>query len=151
MKRYIIDGNNLIGKINELRSLQKKNPQASREKLAFMLDRYFSAKPQKATLHFDGFPAEAINTTYVKIEYSENKTADENIKFEIEISKNSKLLFIVSSDHNLIEFARVCSCSVIRSEEFAKNLKAVSSFESEEKLTKDISNDEIRKLFGVFD
>ncbi|MFA8343930.1 MAG: NYN domain-containing protein [Rhodothermaceae bacterium] len=149
MKQYIIDGNNLIGKIKELRSLQKKDPQASREKLAFMLDRYFSCKVQKATLHLDGFPAEAIRTTYVKIEYSENKTADENIKFEIEISNNPKLLYVVTSDHNLMEFARVCSSVVIKSENFVKEINSNSRGDVEENLTKDISDDEMRQLFGV--
>jgi len=149
MKQYIIDGNNLIGKIKHLRALQKNNPQASREKLAFMLDTYFKGKPQKATLHLDGFPAEAINTTYIKIEYSENKTADENIKFEIEIYKNPKLLFVVSSDHNLIEFAKVCSCTIIKSEKFAYELTANPGNDPEQTLTKNISDDEIRQLFGV--
>lgn len=151
MKHFIIDGNNLIGKIKDLWKLQKKNPQASREKLAFILDRYFSNKTYKTTLHFDGFPAEAIKTNFVKIEYSENKTADENIKFEIEISNNPKHITLVSSDHNLIEFARVCSCKTKKSEEFAKDINSKSSTDDEQKLAKDISNDEIRKLFGVTD
>ncbi len=38
---YIIDGNNLIGKIASLMNLQKKDKQASREKLIYILDRYF--------------------------------------------------------------------------------------------------------------
>ena len=151
MKHFIIDGNNLIGKVNSLWQLQKKDPQASREKLAFKLDRYFSNKTYKTTLHFDGFPADAIRTNYLKIEYSENKTADENIKFEIEISNNPKLVTLVSSDHNLIEFARVCSCSVIKSEEFAKKLNKSNNNADEQSLAKDISDDEIRKLFGVTD
>jgi predicted RNA-binding protein with PIN domain len=46
MKHYIIDGNNLIGKIKSFNQLQKKNKQQCREKLAFLLSRYFSKKKQ---------------------------------------------------------------------------------------------------------
>jgi predicted RNA-binding protein with PIN domain len=56
MKQYIIDGNNLIGKIPSLNILQKKDKQGSREKLAFMVDNYFSQKNAKVFLHFDGHP-----------------------------------------------------------------------------------------------
>ena len=54
-KTYIIDGNNLIGKVKQLNSLQKKDRQTAREKIAFMLDRYFRKKKVKVSLHFDGF------------------------------------------------------------------------------------------------
>ena len=53
MLSYIIDGNNLIGKISSLMSLQKKDKQASREKLVFLLDRYFSQKKANVTLNLD--------------------------------------------------------------------------------------------------
>lgn len=52
MRHYIIDGNNLIGKIASLQKLQKKNKQSSREKLAFILESYFLGKPNnKVSLH----------------------------------------------------------------------------------------------------
>ncbi len=44
MLHYIIDGNNLIGKIKRFSSLQKKDKQTAREKLAFYVDRYFIFK-----------------------------------------------------------------------------------------------------------
>ena len=44
MRHYVIDGNNLIGKIGSLHKLQNKDKQGSREKLAFILERYFSGK-----------------------------------------------------------------------------------------------------------
>ena len=57
---YIIDGNNLIGKIPSLMNLQKKDKQASREKLVYMLDRYFIQKKVNVTLHLDGHPGARI-------------------------------------------------------------------------------------------
>ena len=44
MKHFIIDGNNVIGKIKFLKSIQKSNKQQSRRKLAFLIDNYFHAK-----------------------------------------------------------------------------------------------------------
>jgi len=84
MITYIIDGNNLIGQIPSLNKIQRKNKQASREKLAFMLDNYFMSKKNKVFLHFDGFKADAIKTNQVRIIYSEKMTADDTIKRQIE-------------------------------------------------------------------
>ena len=44
MKKYLIDGNNVIGKIHSLANLQKKDKQASREKLVHLVDRFFANK-----------------------------------------------------------------------------------------------------------
>ncbi len=123
MKHYIIDGNNLIGKIKSLNQIQKKNKQQSREKLAFLLGSDISVKKKhRSILHFDGFENDAIRVSGIKIIYSGSSTADEKIKHEIERSKNPKNNVLVTSDSNLAEFGRVCSCQVIKSEEFAKQL-----------------------------
>ena len=76
MKQYIIDGNNLIGKIPSLKILQKKDKQRSREKLEFMIDNYFNKKNAKVFLHFDGHPKESIRINNATIVYSKNLTAD---------------------------------------------------------------------------
>ncbi|MBE0551913.1 MAG: hypothetical protein IH619_06000, partial [Ignavibacterium sp.] len=60
MLNYIIDGNNLMGKIPSLMGLQKKDKQASREKLVYMLDRYFIQKQANVSLHLDGHPGNRI-------------------------------------------------------------------------------------------
>ncbi len=80
----------LIGKISGLMRLQKNDKQASREKLVFILDRYFIKKKASVTLHFDGHPGTKINSSKMKIVYSENKTADEKIKTQISNSKIPK-------------------------------------------------------------
>lgn len=149
MKHYIIDGNNLIGKIPEIKSLQNIDPQNSREKLAFILDRYFSKSKQKVSLHFDGFAKDPIKTSKVNITYSDNKTADEKIREQIERAKNPKLITVVTSDLTLSEFAKVCSCSVIKSEKFAAKLSSAEKGLSEEDIIKDMSTDEFKKIFGV--
>ena len=68
MRHYIIDGNNLIGKIASLQKLQKKNKQSSREKLAFILESYFLGKlNNKVSLHLDGFAGQPVKVQNIKI------------------------------------------------------------------------------------
>lgn len=149
IKKYIIDGNNLIGKISELWALQRKDRFMSRVKLTKMLDQYFSSKNIHVSLHFDGFAGDAIPSSKMKIYYSNNKSADLMIKKEIDNSNNTKLIAVVSSDHEVQNYAHVNSCKVIKSEEFSKIIKKKDPKSTEEEITKSIDNDEIKKLFGV--
>ena len=150
MKHYIIDGNNLIGKIKTLNQIQKKNKQHSREKLAFILGRYFSRRKASVSLHFDGFENDTIKISAIKIIYSGSSTADEKIKSEIERSKNPKNYILVTSDTNIAEFGCVCSCEVIKSEEFARQLLSLNSVTEEEARIDAINSaEEFKKLFGI--
>ena len=150
MKHYIIDGNNLIGKIKSLNQIQKKNKQQSREKLTFMLGRYFSKRKASVNLHFDGFENDVIKVSGIKIFYSGSITADEKVKLEIQRSKNSKNIILVTSDTNLAEFGRVCSCQIIKSEELVKQLHSENSVDEEQtKIDSINSTEEFKKLFGI--
>ncbi len=150
MKLYIIDGNNLIGKISAIKNLQKKDKQKSREKLAFIVDNYFSNKKSKVYLHFDGHPNAAIKINNAKIIYSENVSADIKIKNQVGKSKNPRNLIVVTSDKNLAEYARVCSSTVIKSEDFATKILHRKNDDEEKRKINSMSNtDEFKKLFGV--
>jgi predicted RNA-binding protein with PIN domain len=150
VKHYIIDGNNLIGKIPPIKKLQNINKQASRERLAFIIGRYFLSGKNTVSLHFDGHANEPIKVSRVKIKYSGNKTADEKIKSEIEKSKNPKNIIVVTSDGNVAEFARVCSCEVIKSEDFRKKLfTRITGAEEQARFDEMNNQDEFKKLFGV--
>lgn len=149
INKYIIDGNNLIGKISNLEKIRKSNPQAARDNLTAILDRYFSNKKLEVSLHFDGFKHEGLKSAKARIKYSNNRPADLIIKEEIEKSKNRKLICVVSSDHEVMNFAKVCGCKTIKSESFAKNLFSQSKEKTEEERAKEISETEIRKIFGL--
>lgn len=149
MRRYIIDGNNVIGKDRELKMLQQKDPQTSREKLAFLLDRFFGKKKFKVSLHLDGHEKDKIRTSKVKLIYSDDVTADDKIRNQIENADNPKNLIVVTSDHSLADFAKVCSCTVIKSEDFLRELNEETDKRTETEIQKEIDDDEIKKLFGV--
>ncbi|HMN25088.1 MAG TPA: NYN domain-containing protein [Ignavibacteriaceae bacterium] len=152
MLNYIIDGNNLIGKVASLKGLQNKDKHASREKLVFMLDRFFITKKANVTLHLDGYPNEKINSSKMKIIYSENLTADEKIKKQISQSKSPRNIIVITSDSNLAQFAKVCSATVTSSELFVAEINKSSSSADEETIIKSMNNiDEFKKLFGVDD
>lgn len=150
MKHYIIDGNNVIGQIVSLHKLQQKDKQGSREKLVFMVDNFLHNKKVKCTIHFDGFEQVPIKANHCKIIYSNNKVADDKIKVQIEQTKNRKNLIVITSDNNLKEFARVCSCEVLNSEDFGKMIRHRSRNE-EQKIIDEMKNniDEFKRLFGA--
>ncbi len=150
MKHYIIDGNNLIGKIPSINSKQAKNKQAAREALAFLLERFFALKKTSVTLHFDGYESTPIKVSGIKIVYSLRREADQLIKSQIEKSANRKNIILVTSDNNLVEFGRVCSCQVIRSEEFAVGLFSEKNQDDEEARIKTMNDiEEFKKLFNA--
>jgi predicted RNA-binding protein with PIN domain len=147
---YIIDGNNLIGKISLLMNLQKKDKQASREKLVFMLDRYFANKKANVFLHFDGHPNSKINSSRMKIVYSENQTADDKIKKQISQFRSPRNLIVITSDSNLAQFAKVCSCTVYSSDDFAAEINKSAGNLDEQSIIDSMNNiDEFKKLFGA--
>ncbi|MCF6270367.1 MAG: NYN domain-containing protein [Melioribacteraceae bacterium] len=148
-RKYIIDGNNLIGKIPKLWKMQQKEKQSSREGLVYQLERYFYYKKIKVSLHFDGYKNANIRGKGIKIIYSENTNADNKIKDEISLSNNPKLITVISSDFNVLDFAKVNSCSIMKSEIFAKEMNKKDDIEDEERLIKSIDNNEMKRLFGI--
>ncbi|GAB6281724.1 MAG: hypothetical protein STSR0008_04650 [Ignavibacterium sp.] len=154
MKTYLIDGNNLIFKIDHLKELQKIDKQKVREKLIFLIEDYFINKKHKVKIFFDGFETIKINSNISKIIYSNDKPADYYIKEEIDNAKNPKNLVIVSSDFEIQNKAKVCSAEILNSEIFAKELLNKKDFsndnKSEEEKIKKLQNeiDEFKKLFG---
>ncbi len=147
VRKYIIDGNNLIGKDAELKKLQKEFPQKSREALVLKLSRFFKFKKVEVSLHFDGYPAEAIPSGKIRIHYSYDKTADENIRDEIDLSRNPKTVAVVSSDSEVLAYAKVNACVLIKSERFLQMLRGEEKEDIEEKLQKEIDKEELLNLF----
>ena len=76
--------------------------------------------------------------------------SDEKIKSQIEKSKKRTTLTIISSDNNVREFARVCSCEVVKSEDFVNQLNASQTKSEESDRISSIDDpEEFKRLFGV--
>lgn len=151
MKTILIDGNNLIGKIKNLFALQQKDKQASREQLIFLLEKHFVNQKNKGIVYFDGFQSTVIASNYLKIKYSQSQTADDIIREDISNAKNRKNLIVITSDSALSNFARACSCGVIKSEVYFAQYLQPKTNESETTIIDKLNNqtDEFKKLFGV--
>ena len=148
MVHYIIDGNNVIGKVQELFKLQKSDKQRSREQLVYLLQRYFHNKKINLTLHFDGFANIPLPLSKGKIIYSENKTADSLIKENIERIKNRKNIILVTSDNELKNFGKACGCTIVSSKDFGKVLTKGSSIDEEKLRTEEINDvEEWKRIF----
>ncbi|MHB8578949.1 MAG: NYN domain-containing protein [Ignavibacteriaceae bacterium] len=150
MKNYIIDGNNLIFKIKSLEKLINKDKQATREKLAFMIDDFFYGRKVNVTLHFDGYESLPLKLSNIKIVYSMNEKADAKIKRQIDSSKNPRNNIVVSSDLDIKNFARVNGCQVLSSPEFSRMLNSISRKNAEdEKTNTNLSTANWEKIFGL--
>lgn len=149
IKYYFIDGNNVIGKNSNLKKLQKNLPEESREKLLMLVEKYFHQKKVLIHLYFDGFMKSKISLSKVKIIYSDKRTADELIREDISKAKNPRTICLISSDLELVDFARKNSCAVIKSEEFLAASNKKTSEMEKENFEQIISKSEMLKLFGV--
>jgi predicted RNA-binding protein with PIN domain len=148
MIHYLIDGNNLFGKIKSLTSLSKKKKEDEREQLVFLLDRFYYGRNCKVFLYFDGFQKIAIRSHKMKIIYSNSEQADTIIKQDISQAKNPKNFFVISSDLEIFDFARACGCNVKTSDEFYKEMNTKLSIELEEKPESSAGeNDYFKRLF----
>jgi len=115
-----------------------------------MIDNYFNQKNAKVFLHFDGHTKESIRINNASIVYSKNLTADEMIKGQVGKSKNPRNIIVITSDYNLTEFARVCSSTVIKCEEFAKDILHRKDGDEEKRRIEEMNNnEEFKKLFGI--
>ena len=127
MKTLIIDGNNLIHKAVSLKKQFSKDKTASQRILIETLRGKLS-QFKTVIIVFDGYG----NFTEKNVFFSENKTADEIIKSRIENFKNPKLLRVISSDIEIMSFSKKCSCEVMKSEDFWKDINKIKP-ESKEK------------------
>ncbi len=151
---YIIDGYNLIHAIPSLKKTLAHDGETARELLIHSIAQLTHRKKFRCTIVFDGTSPQNStkhsNHAPVHVIFSSPRNADANIKQIIEHSKNRSLLVIVSSDREILNFAKVCSCQTHTSNYFANLLSETSdavSEKSDEPLSKS-QIDEWLKIFG---
>ena len=145
MIHFIIDGNNLIGKLKITKTPHSLGKYSNRSGLVNLLNRYFAGKKMNMSLHFDGHFNSELHLSKGKIIYSEKHSSDNKIKIEIEKSKNPKLITLISSDRNLADYARLNSCKVIKSEKFVLEIQKIFEKNEEFEQVKILENE--KELF----
>ena len=151
---YIVDGYNLIHAIPSLKKLLMHDAFQAREQLAHLVSRLTFKRKFRCTIVFDGVkppePRPSPTHSPVHIIFSSPLSADAKIKSMIEQSKNRSQLVVISSDREILDFAKVCSAETHTSKHFS-NLLFEEPDKGEEKDAGTLSKsqvDEWMKIFG---
>lgn len=132
----IIDAYNLIYRASDLRKHLQQSLEIARERLLQKLIVFRQNKKIKITVVFDGNRVgqpSSVTRSGLQIHYSiPPKKADEIIKFIVRKRKNPRNITVVSSDNEILNFARTSRANIMKSEEFyQKYLQAEQAKDSE--------------------
>jgi len=123
---YLIDGNNLLGRIapHELRE------RSGREGLVVRLLAFQRVTRARIHLVFDGNPEQTPTDIVVNPKFTvhypgEGQSADDIIKDMIALQTDRRRFFVVSSDRAIRDLARKKGLEAVTSDVFARELKAV--------------------------
>lgn len=135
MLHYLIDAYNLIHQDNTLKNilLRNSNEQAA-EKLFQLMSGFANDNPKKKfTLIFDGSPFD-IHSPFenVYIEGSGKFKADDIIKSYISSAVNAKNYIVITSDREIINFAKQYYAGYYLSEQFILELRMASTKSADE-------------------
>lgn len=122
MRTIIIDGNNVIHKMQGIRKLFSENPESAQLTLYESIKSRLN-KNDKLILVFDGFS----NIKSPNILFSGVKKADEVIRRYIEENYNKKSIAVVSSDNEILSIARACGCKILKADDFIVERKIKST------------------------
>lgn len=153
LPHYIIDGYNLMHAIPSLKKLLARDAVQAREELIAHVARLTHRRKFRGTIVFDGAKPQAdfgVARAPIHVVYAAPQSADDKIKSLIEHAPNRAWLVVISSDHEILNFARVCSCQTHTSKYFA-NLLFDTGTSGEEKDHSTLSKsqvDEWLRLFG---
>lgn len=153
MQHFIIDGYNVIHAIPSLKKTLAHNGESAREMLIHSVSQLTYRKKFRCTIVFDGTApnnlAKQSSQAPVHVMYSSPVTADAKIKQMIEQSKSRSFLVIISSDREIMNFAKVCSCQTHSSKHFA-NLLSEASDTVTEKSDEPLSASQIDEWLKIF-
>ena len=120
----IIDAYNLIHRSSDLKKILRSNLEQAREQLLNKLIAFKKGKKIKITVVFDGSQVgqpSNLQRSGLQIHYSvPPRNADEVIKILIQKKKNPRNLTVISSDNEVLGFARTSRANVMKSEDFYK-------------------------------
>lgn len=123
LPHYIIDGYNLLHAVPVLKKALSRDAIGAREQLIALVARQTVRRKFRCTIVFDGTSPAGKHPpaphSPVHVVYSSPLTADAGIRAMIEKSKQRTNLVIISSDHEILNHARACSCTTHTSKYFS--------------------------------
>lgn len=153
MQHFIIDGYNVIHAVPSLKKTLLHDAESARELLIYSVGQLTHQKKFRASIIFDGIaPDHSTKQSAhapVHVVFSFPHSADTAMKRMIERSKNSNLLTIVTSDREIMRFAKVHSCITHTSHYFA-NLLSDANDTVTEKSEVSLSTEQINEWLKIF-
>ncbi|MCX8010337.1 MAG: NYN domain-containing protein [Ignavibacteria bacterium] len=153
MRKFLIDGNNILNSYKNLKEVFDKDKAAARNKLVQLIQDYFFSSKNEATIFFDGFEEDGHSFKKVSqnvfMKFSRTKPADKIIRETIDKEKNKRILIVVSSDNEVIDYARINACKVQTSIEFSAKI-AKSKKVDNLKFNPRLSDSEINYWLKIF-
>ena len=150
---YIIDGYNVIHAIPAWKRTLVQDAVSARELLIHAASRLTHERKIRCTIVFDGSPAPADRKTHthapVHVVHAFPLSADARIKEMITQSKNRSLLVVITSDREILNYARACSCQTHTSTHFA-NLLSSSEESTTEKSDSPLTKGQIDEWLRIF-
>jgi len=121
-RKFLVDGYNLMHKIPAVKQKMGGDLEAARHDLVRRLSIFGSGKNCSITVVFDGrsgySPTES-GAGGVKVIFSRGpEKADPLIKRIIDQQGGGSMLNVVTSDHEILNYARLYSCTLLTSEDF---------------------------------
>lgn len=153
--RYIIDGYNMIRKIDALRAHDAKSLEKGRQALIAKLSRFRIESNAEITVVFDGQRSSMTSQSGITVRFSNlpNK-ADEMIKRLVDQNKKAQETTVVSSDNEVMWYAKGCGCKTERSDEFYKKISRSKTAgiikDLEEKNDPQLSSKDIGEWMKIF-
>jgi len=155
--KILLDGYNLIFRIEKLASKAPHALEEARERLLAKLVSYRSTKRIAITVIFDGDESGITPSSYRKngiaIIFSQPPmSADAVIRRMIQREENPKNLTVVTSDRAVADYAQAADCETLSSESFHQRLeKMTSDFNYEDKFNHQLRDNEVREWISLFE
>lgn len=153
--QLLIDGYNLLHQIPRIKSELDTDPDHARAQLLYRLSAYAQRNSFKVTVIFDGYKTTHLpQRRYpgVKVKYARNESADDVIKRLVDTPHGSEKPIVVTSDREIVDFARHCGCETRTSHEFAKEFIAPRprKIPYENKYSPPMSKREVKEWMHLF-
>jgi predicted RNA-binding protein with PIN domain len=155
MRRYVVDGYNLMHQMPELRKRIETDLEGCREALLARLAGFAHRKSAPVTVIFDGArdagrPPNRWKALEVRFSIPPQK-ADPVIKAVIAARKKGEDMVIVTSDRDIGMYARLCGVRVESAQAFADSMQAEPATDLERKYDSSLSENELEEWVRLFD
>jgi predicted RNA-binding protein with PIN domain len=154
MRRYVIDGYNLMHQMPELRKRLETDLEGCREALLARLAGFAHRKSAPVTVIFDGArDAGRLPNRWKALEVRFSippQKADPVIKAIIAARKKGEDMVIVTSDRDIGMYARLCGVRVESAQAFAASMQAEPATDLERKYDSSLSENELEEWVRLF-